>query len=25
MTGYGRSARLTLTDQTGNAVTYHRL
>lgn len=23
--GYGRSARLTLTDRTGNAVTYHRL
>ena len=25
VSGYGRSARLTMTDQTGNAVTYHRL
>jgi hypothetical protein len=25
ISGYGRGARLTLTDQTGNAVTYHRL
>jgi hypothetical protein len=25
ISGYGRSARLRLTDRTGNAVTYHRL